>query len=511
MPQRRSRRIAGQEPSLVDEESAREVYDQFVALGYSEEKAHDLVYKDGQDLGYFESLRLFVQLRTKGFDDELALALVNSGKASLAMRIYDNFMPLFHNDGQASAKFASLYLEMAGDELEMNDASLFNALQSAQRLIMDGTTELEQYELSSESEELHVGIAAYDTNLSVETLLPHQVLLAAWAKFATAMSSITKRGCITLCIQHMELSKEVFDLLLESVQASPLQRIVLVRNNLFENDYGVDFVVDVLKANSSINCMGIMNNLLESEDDAHSLTDALINHPKLDTIVLDRCGLGRNESIMKSIVPLLGSLDQIQLAGNQIDSLGVKLISDCLAMNPSVNTLSLIDNLLNDEDAAILANSLMSNTNLRILRIAGNSITQEGMKSFHLAVRNTSSFNAISDSNHTCCISDGDEELSKVNIWIDPKFNETDKLFSVLRHQSNMHILNNIPIELMPRVLYLLQGRGFEFVDRNLNPLFWFIRQWCMPLLFTSCVGLEPRRSERVRKRKVADYMYDYD
>ena len=98
---------------------------------------------------------------------------------------------------------------------------------------MDGTIELEQHELSSETKELHVGIAAYDTNLSEETLLPHQVLLAAWEKFATAMSSITKRGCITLCIQHMELSKEVFDMLLESVQASPLQRIVLVRNNLF--------------------------------------------------------------------------------------------------------------------------------------------------------------------------------------------------------------------------------------------------------------------------------------
>jgi len=398
---------------------------------------------------------------------------------------------------------------MSNDQLELNDYPLFLAYQCAQRMIMNRTIELEQHESSSETREL-LGIAAYEDHLP-NILLPHQVLSTAWEKLSNAMSSITNRGIITLSIQNMEVSKEVFDMLLKSVQqASPLRLLNLVRNNLFENDYGVDFVVNVLKANSSINCVGIMNNLLESADDAHSLADALINHPKLDTIVLDRCGLSRNESIMKSIVPLLGSLDKIQLAGNQIGSVGVKLISDYLAMNPStsVNTLSLKDNLLNDDDAAMLANCLKSNTNMRILRIADNSITQEGMKSFHLAVRNTSSFNAISDSNHTCCISDGDEELSKVNIWIDPKFNETDKLFSVLRHQGNMHILNTIPIELMPRVLYLLQGRGF--VDSlNINPVFWFIRQWCMPLLYTSCVGFEPRRSERVRKRKVMDYMHD--
>ena len=50
MSQRRSRRIAGQEPSLVDEESAREVYDQFVALGYSEEQAHELISINVDDL-----------------------------------------------------------------------------------------------------------------------------------------------------------------------------------------------------------------------------------------------------------------------------------------------------------------------------------------------------------------------------------------------------------------------------------------------------------------------------
>lgn len=41
MSQRRSRRIAGQEPSLIDEEASRRVYDQLLALDYSEEQAQN--------------------------------------------------------------------------------------------------------------------------------------------------------------------------------------------------------------------------------------------------------------------------------------------------------------------------------------------------------------------------------------------------------------------------------------------------------------------------------------
>ena len=77
MSQRRSRRIAGQDPSLVDEETFRRVYDQLLALDYSEERAHELISNNVDDLECFESLSLFAQLRTKGFDDEQALDLVS--------------------------------------------------------------------------------------------------------------------------------------------------------------------------------------------------------------------------------------------------------------------------------------------------------------------------------------------------------------------------------------------------------------------------------------------------
>ena len=286
----------------------------------------------------------------------------------------------------------------------------------------------------------------------------------------------------------------------------PLKQLILVNNNLFESD-GVDDFISILNRDSSLEDLSILNNLIKTEEDAQSLVKAIIDHPKLESTMLNSCGLGCNESILKAIIPLFGSLDGITLNGNEIGSCGVKLISECLASNPMLCVLQLKDNLLNDADAATLAKSLKSNTNLRILKIAGNSLTQKGMKSFHSAIHNLSSLNAISDSNHTCLVIDGDEKLSLLNTRNNPNHNKAEKLINVLGIQTNMRLLNNIPIELMPRMLFLVQGRGL-FIP-SLSGTFWFIRQWSMPLLYTSCLGLEPRRSERVRKKMVMDYMHD--
>ena len=119
--------------------------------------------------------------------------------------------------------------------------------------------------------EITVGIDAYYDQSTVLLAQDQDVLLPAWRQLATAISSSNKSGIITLCVRHIELGKEVLDMLLNG----PLKKL---------------------------------------------LVNAVINHPKLDFIMLDRCDLGCNDSVMKSIVPLLGSLDKISLDGNQIGS-----------------------------------------------------------------------------------------------------------------------------------------------------------------------------------------------
>ena len=153
--QRRSRRIAGQDPSLVDEETSRRVYDQLLALDYSEERAHELVQKNIDDLENFDYLSLFVQLRTKGFDDEQAIELVDNQSASyiqVIMSIYDNFLPCYANDCESTAKFVLLYLEMSNDQLELNDAPRFAALSCAQKMLTECTLRLKEGKFNDKGE-----------------------------------------------------------------------------------------------------------------------------------------------------------------------------------------------------------------------------------------------------------------------------------------------------------------------------------------------------------------------
>jgi len=384
---------------------------------------------------------------------------------------------------------------------ELSCLNILLATCTAQRMIAKGTIKVEKEELDDDGG-IFVGVGAYvDQSSSVLLAQDQEILLPAFNKLAAAINNTTDRhGSITLCFQYIELSKEVLDMLLID---GPLRKLILQNNNLFEND-GVDDFVSVVSKDSSLESINILNNLIKREEDAQSLVNTMIDHPKLKYIMLDSCGLGCNDSVMKSIVPLIGSMDQITLDDNQIGSSGVKLISDCIASNPMLTLLSLKDNLLNDADAAILAKSLKSNTNLRILEIAGNNISEVGMKSFHSAVEDLSGFNAMSESNHTCLLDD--KKLSELNTKYNPKLNKVMKLMDVLVVESNMPHLSTIPIELMPRVLFLVQGRGF-FDTPSLSRTFKFIRQWSMPLLYTSCVGFEPRRSERVRKKMVMYYI----
>ena len=113
MPQR------SQEASLVDEEATRRVYEQLLALDYSEENARELAY-DNNDLEFFEYLSLFVQLRTKGFDDQQALTLVKNGYGAYNVEAYETFLPSFNDDGQVTVNMTMLYFEMLDDQLELS-------------------------------------------------------------------------------------------------------------------------------------------------------------------------------------------------------------------------------------------------------------------------------------------------------------------------------------------------------------------------------------------------------
>ncbi|EJK65420.1 hypothetical protein THAOC_13717, partial [Thalassiosira oceanica] len=57
---------------------------------------------------------------------------------------------------------------------------------------------------------------------------------------------------------------------------------------------------------------------------------------------------------------------------------------------------------LNNDDAVLIARSLGGNTNLSLLDVSDNVIQERGMRALYEAVSDTSTLNALSDSNHSC-------------------------------------------------------------------------------------------------------------
>ena len=94
---------------------------------------------------------------------------------------------------------------------------------------------------------------------------------------------------------------------------------------------------------------------------------------------------------------------------------------------------------------------------------------------------------AIHESNHTCSLVDTENDLSGFNILMDPKRNRHAKLLMALSSRFNMLYLDDTPIEIMPRVVSFVQGRGQlkEGSNLGLNTVYGIMSQWNMPLLYT--------------------------
>ena len=346
-----------------------------------------------------------------------------------------------------------------------------------------------------------------------EQLLQHEdYLLPYWTRFVQALSLVTfsKHTYISFSIHQVQLSNQVMNMIVQSLKKSPLDWLFLRNNGLGEDGY--NWLVDLVSTNTSLETLYIKSNPIESEDVATKLINVVDDHPKLDIILLENCGIGQKDAVMKAILPLL-HLKEVSLNGNHIGSYGAELISDHLAKNPvALHKLLLRDNLLNDTDAKKLSVSLQTNTNLKVLSLTGNLITRDGMVSFLWVVCNVNSLNAMSDSNHSCLVKIDDNEDSFLsnffnevnNTSIDPAYNRQVKIFKALvREPINMTYLKDTPIEVMPRLLVLLHDTAFY----KLNALFRFMKEWNMPLLYTSRLGKEPRRSKRIRKKMVMKYM----
>ncbi|KAL9187126.1 hypothetical protein ACHAXT_010846 [Thalassiosira profunda] len=261
-------------------------------------------------------------------------------------------------------------------------------------------------------------------------------------------------------------------------------------------------------------------------------------------------------------------LTHLDLNGNSIGKEGAEMIADYLERNPALVELVLHWNSLNSRAAKLIANALKSNDTLRYLDLDGNNLTDKSVpfladmlqhnstlltlkleytdiqiksggrkELMKKAFCDTSSLSAIAESNHTCevvlstrCFGDTYElEMRKINALEDEaqkiRYKVVLALFAFDDDLFSPRSFDNVPLELMPRLLHLVQqeigygGFGKGIVEKTkkrrkggFNPTLRRVHEvvsgWNqLPLLFVRGPG-KPRKK---RKRHVMSYKDDED
>jgi Ran GTPase-activating protein (RanGAP) involved in mRNA processing and transport len=170
--------------------------------------------------------------------------------------------------------------------------------------------------------------------------------------------------------------------------------------------------------------------------------------------------------------------------------LGAVKIAEYLEDDPPICRIDLDHNRLNDDDAVLISQALKRNTNLTSIFLSSNNFTSIGVKALLTCVFDSSSLNAISDSNHT---------LTEMNIFLGQmsdnltgcidrllRLNRTQKILLALQDkESLLKYLANVPVELMPEVLAFSQQHGNSRQHRYLNIVYSTMRWWNMPMLYS--------------------------
>jgi Ran GTPase-activating protein (RanGAP) involved in mRNA processing and transport len=181
---------------------------------------------------------------------------------------------------------------------------------------------------------------------------------------------------------------------------------------------------------------------------------------------------------------------------------GVK-IAEYLEGNPPIQSITIDHNQLNDDDAILISQALKRNTNLKTIDIHSNIITSIGVKALLTCVFDSSSLNAISESNHILVsmniFNTANIVSQKLNGYVRTllKLGKRDKIFLALQDKDSLlKYLANVPVELIPEVLAFRQRVVDQQVQRQLNIVYSTMRWWNMPMLYLyrSCVKSDTKR-----------------
>jgi len=267
---------------------------------------------------------------------------------------------------------------------------------------------------------------------------------------------------------------------------------------------GIISLSELVDVSSELQIFHLHHNRIDNMESARCLFRSLKSHIRIDQLHLTHCDLGSNPEIL--FVVLQSDVEYINLENNNIDSLGAVKIAEYLESDPPIEELCLAYNKLNDDDAILISQALKRNTELYHINLVSNNISSIGVKAVLTCVFDSSSLNAISESNHTLGGMDmflkGNNEISdRLQDCIDRMLEldrRTQKILLALRDKDSLlQYLANVPVELIPDVLAFFHGHVVdEHQQEHLNILYSTMRWWNMPTLYSyhSCVKLDTKR-----------------
>ena len=363
-------------------------------------------------------------------------------------------------------------------------------------------------------------------------VLPHHdLMLPHWKKLAKALEGRTSVEQQFL-IQNNSLPVPVLDIVFPTLQTMNLETLTLFTTEL-GND-GFLRLSTFLRQNTSLVFLNLGGDTITDMSVANTFSDAIKNHSNLHMIMLLDCSLSNGTDILRIILEGCTRLPSLVLDMNNLRSEAAVLLADFIRNNHLMDTLELEHNNFSNDDTLLLASALKYNTNLNKLNLQkNNNITEEGEKTLLKAMFDPTSMDSIVKSNHTCLpytydIEDIDatdqrpsleQELFNINGWetrIGKKirWKVVLALCGVDGELFDLSYLNDLPIQLMPRVLELIQkhteARTEEvthtlvyhprLLEKDaLTRLFHTLRGWELPLLFEN---LSPKKETAGKRKK---------
>jgi hypothetical protein len=239
-----------------------------------------------------------------------------------------------------------------------------------------------------------------------------------------------------------------------------IKTIKFVNNNLCAD--GMISLSKLVEQSVDLETFHMVQNPINDMNAALSLSRVLKVHPSIRHVDMSDCNLGNDPEILSVI--LQSDVESLEIADNNINSLGAIKIAEYIESNTSMMCLRLYGNLLNDDDAVMISRALDENYKLYFLHIYWNNFTSVGVKALFSSVFDSSSLNAIYYSNHSLLIDviRGDDfffRMTQINRMNDGEWPLPDKLLIAMHDKDSLlEYLANVPVEFATRVKLCSNG-----------------------------------------------------